>query len=152
LNIDDVDLITGLATVMGKGKKPRQVIFNKIAIDALIKYMAVRTDSCLSLFATANTAQPKSWAKNDVERSMRKYGRKIGLEINLHPHLLRRSSCSLLYHKGAPMAVIKKYLGHSINSSATQKYYLGETEFNQVQKFHEDILSFDSEKRKEDGS
>ncbi|MFZ2226475.1 MAG: tyrosine-type recombinase/integrase [Candidatus Moraniibacteriota bacterium] len=143
LNIQDVDLIGGIATVNGKGSKRRQVIFNKMAVDALVKYMEVRTDSCGALFATANTTQPKRWQKNDAERSMRNYGRKIGLGMNLHPHLLRRSSASLLYHQNAPMPVIKKYLGHSISSSATQKYYLGDIGFDEVQRFHESILSFD---------
>lgn len=143
LDIRDVDLATGLATVVGKGSKKRQVIFNKLAVSALVKYLEARKDSCEALFVTANTDQPKTWQKNDVERSMRNYGKKIGLEVNLHPHLLRRSSASLLYHQNAPMPVIKKYLGHSINSSATQKYYLGETGFDDVQKFHESILNFD---------
>jgi integrase/recombinase XerD len=152
LRIEDVDLVLGLATVVGKGNKKRQVIFNRMAVEALAEYSAVRSDACQSLFATANTSEPKAWQKNDVERSMRNYGKKIGLEINLHPHLLRRSSASLLYHKGAPVAAIKKYLGHSVNSSATQKYYLGEGGFEDVQKFHDDILNFDSVNRKEDES
>jgi|GEM_PF-976843 len=151
LEIQDVDMVSGLATVMGKGSKKRQVIFNKIAIYALVKYLEIRTDTCSQLFVTANTSNPKVWQKNDVERSMRKYGRKIGLEMNLHPHLLRRSSASLLYHNGAPMPAIKKFLGHSINSSATQKYYLGEIGFDEVQKCHESILSFDSNMKNESG-
>lgn len=140
LNRQDIDFSTGIASVVGKGDKIRPVIFSNEALSSLNEYFKKRTDSLPVLFATANTNNPKTWQCNDVERTMRNYGRKIGLEQNLHPHLLRRSAATLLFHQNAPLPVVKRFLGHTVGSSATHKYYLGEIGFDEVQDFHRKIM------------
>lgn len=140
LNIDDVDLKSGKAQVIAKGGRMQTLIFNELAVAYIKKYLAMRNDNNPALFATANTDIPKRWQVNDFERALRNHGKKAGFQISIHPHLLRRSSASLLFHQNASLSVVQRFLGHA-TPSVTERYYLGNTSFSEVERVHKGIMN-----------
>lgn len=97
-------------------------------------------DGCEALFVTANLNIPKRWSANDFERALRNHGKKAGFTISIHPHLLRRSSASLLFHQHASLSVVQRFLGHA-TPSVTERYYLGNTSFSEVERVHKGIMN-----------
>ncbi|HRZ34005.1 MAG TPA: site-specific integrase [Candidatus Moranbacteria bacterium] len=92
------------------------------------------------LFATIGTDKPKRWSANDCERALRNHGKRAGFAISIHPHLLRRSSASLLFHQNASLSVVQRFLGHA-TPSVTERYYLGNTSFSEVERVHKEIMN-----------
>lgn len=92
------------------------------------------------LFVTAKTDKPKRWQVNDLERALRNHGKRAGFSMNIHPHLLRRSAASLLFHKKASLSVVQRFLGHA-TPSVTERYYLGNTSFSEVERVHKGIMN-----------
>ncbi len=80
------------------------------------------------------------WSVNDFERALRNHGKKAGFAISIHPHLLRRSSASLLFHQNASLSVVQRFLGHA-TPSVTERYYLGNTSFLEVERVHKGIMN-----------
>lgn len=145
LNISDVDLESGTARVIAKGGKMHTLIFNELAITYIRKYLAMRAeqnqiDGCDALFTTVNLDVPKRWSVNDFERALRNHGKRAGFSISIHPHLLRRSSASLLFHQNASLSVVQRFLGHA-TPSVTERYYLGNTSFSEVERVHKEIMN-----------
>ncbi len=110
-------------------------------------------DGCEALFTTVNLDVPKPWSVNDFERALRNHGKKAGFAISIHPHLLRRSSASLLFHQNASLSVVQRFLGHA-TPSVTERYYLGNTSFSEVERVHKEIMNdfeinIDARKEKE---
>ncbi len=97
-------------------------------------------DGSEPLFVTANTKSPKRWQINDFERALRNHGKRMGFSMNIHPHLLRRSSASLLFHQKASLSVVQRFLGHA-TPSVTERYYLGNTSFSEVERVHKKIMN-----------
>lgn len=145
LNISDVNLKLGTAQVIVKGGKMHTLIFNELAIAYIKKYLAMRVeqnqiDGCDALFTTVNNKIPNRWSVNDFERALRNHGKKAGFQISIHPHLLRRSSASLLFHQNASLSVVQRFLGHA-TPSVTERYYLGNTSFSEVERVHKGIMN-----------
>ncbi len=139
LDISDIDFKNGKAQVLAKGGKMHTLIFNELAIGYIEKYLAMRIDNNPALFVTANTDSPKRWQINDLERALRNQGKRAGFQISIHPHLLRRSSASLLFHQKASLSVVQRFLGHA-TPSVTERYYLGNTSFSEVERVHKEIM------------
>ena len=97
------------------------------------------------LFVTVNTDEPKRWQVNDFERALRNHGKRAGFAISIHPHLLRRSSASLLFHQNASLSIVQRFLGHA-TPSVTERYYLGNTSFSEVERVHKEIMNFELNK------
>jgi integrase/recombinase XerD len=145
LNISDVDLESGTAQVIAKGGKMHTLIFNELAIAYIEKYLAMRAEQnqiegCDALFTTVNLKVPNRWSVNDFERALRNHGKRAGFAISIHPHLLRRSSASLLFHQNASLSVVQRFLGHA-TPSVTERYYLGNTSFLEVERVHKEIMN-----------
>ncbi|VEA96147.1 type 1 fimbriae regulatory protein FimB [Salmonella enterica subsp. houtenae] len=51
-------------------------------------------------------------SRQRIYRMLREYGRRAGLDINAHPHMLRHACGYALADKGADTRVIQDYLGH----------------------------------------
>lgn len=92
------------------------------------------------LFATIGTKKPNRWSANDCERSLRNHGKKSGFTMSIHPHLLRRSAASLLFHQNASLSIVQRFLGHA-TPSVTERYYLGNTSFSEVERVHKEIMN-----------
>lgn len=141
---------SNVVSIRTKGNKPHQIIFNPSSQNAIREYLEIRgDDNCEALFATINMGNEKRLKVNDLQRGLRNLGKKLGFNINITPHLVgRRSTATLMFKEGVPLGVIQKFLNHS-SSQVTTKFYIGNLDFEEVQKHHAKIMNFDI--GKEDG-
>ncbi len=140
LNIDDVDFEGGTATVCGKGRKIRKILFNDDSITYLKRYLSMRDDDCPALFSTIKGKKKSRWAVNDIERCMRNLGKKMNLDFSLTCHCWRRSIATHMCKEGVPVSAIATLLGHS-SIQTTEKFYLGDLRFNDVASFHRGLMN-----------
>jgi integrase/recombinase XerD len=116
LRIEQLDLGSGSARVIGKGNKERLVLLGKAAEEAIRLYL--------------DTARPKLVrSKSGGEVFLGNHGRRLttshlwgivkkaakaaGLDTRVYPHLLRHSFATHLLSGGADLRVIQELLGHA---------------------------------------
>jgi integrase/recombinase XerC len=124
LNIADVDMDTGLATVRGKGKRERLALFGPPALTALRHWLAqrdtvsprVRSQAALYLSKRGTRLTTRS-----VGRLLQKYLAQAGLDPRTSPHTLRHSFATHLLDRGADIRSVQELLGHR-NLANTQIY------------------------------
>lgn len=105
--------------VTGKGNKQRFVLFNKTALQALNRYLAVRPNAPTdALFLSRRNAR---LTVRGVRFAFELMKRAAGIEGAATPHTLRHSFATHLLEHGADLMVIKELLGHE-NLSTTQIY------------------------------
>jgi len=118
LNIEDVDFISGVAKVMGKGRKERLVPMGDTAISAIRAYLKSRKKSAEALFLNKN-------GRRITDRGIRgivdKYIHRVSVKHGISPHTLRHSFATHLLNRGADLRSVQELLGHA-NLSTTQIY------------------------------
>lgn len=116
LDLGDVDLSSGLATVRGKGKRERLVILGGQALTAVKRWLerrerllAERGKSPTAIFLNKNGGRltPRS-----VGRLLEKYLALAGLDPRTSPHTLRHSFATHLLDEGADIRSVQELLGH----------------------------------------
>ncbi|MCL2323849.1 MAG: tyrosine recombinase XerC [Oscillospiraceae bacterium] len=114
-------------TVIGKGDKERTVYLNNSCLKILSIYLQKRKsiqtkiveDSKDALFISKNYCRID---KRNVERIIKKYVIKAGLNSKLSPHKLRHTAATLMYKYGdVDIRSLQQILGHE-NVSTTQIY------------------------------
>jgi integrase/recombinase XerC len=125
LNVDDVDLGDGLATVRGKGKRERLILLGPPAVEALRGWLgerpavaAGRGRAQKALFLNKNGTRLTS---RSVGRLLEKYLKQAGLDPRASPHTLRHSFATHLLDAGADIRSVQELLGHQ-SLSTTQIY------------------------------
>lgn len=118
LKIDDVDLISGMAKVLGKGKKERLLPLGEPAVISIKKYLDKRTDNSPFLFINR---RQKSLTDRGVRLIIEGYIRKAVLSLNVSPHTFRHSFATHLLNRGADLRSVQELLGHA-SISTTQVY------------------------------
>ncbi len=124
LNLENVDLISDLMKVKGKGKKERLCALGAPAAKALRHYLKMRglrsederpgAPLFVNRFGTRLT--PRSF-----QRNLKNYLIFAGLPPDLTPHKLRHSFATHLLDAGADLRAVQEMLGHK-NLSTTQIY------------------------------
>jgi integrase/recombinase XerC len=116
LNLDDVDLGDGLATVRGKGKRERLVLLGPHAVAAVEAWLPLREDLAgpraqrqPALFLNKNGTRLSS---RSVGRLLEKYLAQAGLDPRTSPHTLRHSFATHLLDAGADIRSVQELLGH----------------------------------------
>lgn len=124
LNLDDLDLAGGLATVRGKGRRERLVLLGPPAVEALNAWIAVR------LAVSPRAARQEALFLNrfggrlttrSVGRMLEKYVAKAGVGADTTPHTLRHTFATHLLDAGADIRGVQELLGHK--SLATTQIY-----------------------------
>jgi integrase/recombinase XerC len=124
LDLDDLDLDAGLATVRGKGKRERLAMLGPPAVEALRRWISARP----TLNARA-AAQPAVFLNKNgtrlstrsVARLLEKYLANAGMNADASPHTLRHSFATHLLDAGADIRSVQELLGHK-SLGTTQIY------------------------------
>jgi integrase/recombinase XerD len=132
INKEDINWENGVVSVIGKGRKINQMIFNELSREYLKKYLDKRNDNYPELFVTSKGTR---WSVNCVERAIRNQGIRAGIKKRVHCHIFRATSASKMFFSGVPLSVVSRFLSHS-NLATTQKFYLRGANFEEVQSYH----------------
>ncbi|MAS82473.1 MAG: tyrosine recombinase XerC [Legionellales bacterium] len=121
-NINDVDFSDRLLTVIGKGKKMRNVPIGKHAIKAINNWLKIRqymiNKNEIALFVSQ---QGKRISPRSVQYRLKKWAVKQGLPSHVHPHMLRHSFASHMLESSGDLRAVQELLGHA-DISTTQVY------------------------------
>jgi integrase/recombinase XerC len=122
LDLSELDLSGGLVRVTGKGRKVRDVPVGAKARDALREWLAVRGQFTGSEQpAVFVTRRGKRIGGRAVQNRLRLRAAKQGMEVPVHPHMLRHSFASHLLESSGDLRAVQEMLGHA-NISTTQIY------------------------------
>jgi len=117
-----IDLAGAEVTVTGKGGKRRSVPIGRAAVDALRAWLRARDSlppiAARALFVTARGARI---GVRSIARRVAAVARKAGLDVHVHPHVLRHSVASHLLQSSGDLRAVQELLGHA-NISTTQIY------------------------------
>ncbi len=125
LNVDDVDFVSEVARVAGKGRKERISLLGSFAVRALEEYLRTRgiTKSrapfrneplFLNRFGTRLSAR-------SIARIIDKHVNRASLRGGVSPHSLRHSFATHMLDAGADLFAVQEFLGHA-SITSTQIY------------------------------
>lgn len=121
-NIDSMDLHEGFIRVMGKGNKERIVPIGQMAIEQLKKWLDIRNlwlkDNNAAIFISESG---KRLSIRAIQKRLKEWAIKLGLNTNLHPHKFRHSVASHLLESSGDLRAVQEFLGHA-NLATTQIY------------------------------
>lgn len=117
LRASDVDLVSGVVTVTGKGGKQRIVPLSRTSMRQLQSFMK-GLDSSDFLFTGA---KGKPLSRRQLQRIVERRIRASGHQGQASPHVLRHSFATHLLDRGADLKAVKEMLGHA-SLSTTQIY------------------------------
>jgi len=118
LNIDDIDFISGIIKVRGKGKKERIVPIGDTALSAVKKYLDKRKKQTDAAFLNNNNHRISSRV---VRYVLEKYLKASGIKPGVSAHTFRHSFATHLLNHGADLRTVQELLGH-VNLATTQIY------------------------------
>ena len=124
LRVADLDEVTGVVRVTGKGRKQRLVPVGTQALRTVSEYAASERNSLLKgrmspyLFVTARGT---SMTRQAFWKLLRQRGKTAGIFQNLSPHVLRHTFATHLLEGGADLRSVQTMLGHS-DIGTTQIY------------------------------
>ncbi|MDD5692458.1 MAG: tyrosine recombinase XerC [Candidatus Omnitrophica bacterium] len=118
LNVDDVDFISGILKIRGKGKKERIVPVGEAALGAIKKYLDKKKKETEAVFLNKNSRRITTRGVMDI---VRKYLRLAGIKPGVSAHTFRHSFATHLLNRGADLRTVQELLGHA-NLSTTQIY------------------------------
>jgi len=110
----DLDLTTGKLMVrLGKGAKDRTLWVAEADIDRLRSWrerQAKEAGECEHIFTTL---EGRPLDHRYVQRMVKRYAAKAGIEKNISPHTLRHTFATDLYRETSKIRLVQKVLGHS---------------------------------------
>ena len=120
------DFSRGEISVRGKGEKVRVVFVSDSALRAINEYLKKRIDMSDALFVQLRKGSEEKknsepLTSRSVERIVKQYAIKAGIDKKVTPHIIRHSFATNLLHNGADIRSVQALLGHS-NISTTQVY------------------------------
>jgi integrase/recombinase XerC len=124
LNISDIDMISGILKVKGKGKKERLCALGGPAEKALRKYYRMRNIRSENTRPNAPVFVNRHGTRltaRSFQRNLKFYLITAGLPPDMTPHKLRHSFATHLLDAGADLRSVQELLGHK-NLSTTQIY------------------------------
>ncbi|MFH1578206.1 MAG: site-specific tyrosine recombinase/integron integrase, partial [Candidatus Omnitrophota bacterium] len=118
LNVDQIDFISGVTKVKGKGKKERLLPVGEHALKAIRAYLKKRKKQSPALFLNKNGGRLTTRGTRNI---VHKHVRLASLRQGISPHSLRHSFATHLLNRGADLRSVQELLGHA-NLSTTQIY------------------------------
>lgn len=126
LNMDDVDFLSEVIHIRGKGKKERICPIGSSALQSIQSYIEYRNkrmanDSGFDSKVLFANKHGKRLSARSVRRKMDKYLLQAGLDPSISPHTLRHSFATHMLNNGADLRSVQELLGHQ-SLSTTQIY------------------------------
>jgi integrase/recombinase XerC len=122
LDLVSINHSDSTVTVVGKGRKERLVPVGSHALEAIEVWLQARKErassQCNALFITRRGTR---LAARSVQDRLKKLSQKQGLDVSVHPHMLRHSFASHLLESSGDLRAVQELLGHA-NLSTTQIY------------------------------
>lgn len=118
-NLDDVDFAAGEVRVTGKGSKTRIVPLGRLAIQAIEAWLGSRAllvgegERAMFVGRTGARLTPRA-----VQARLKRWGVKLGINANIHPHVLRHSFATHVLQSSGDLRAVQEMLGHA-NISTT---------------------------------
>ena len=124
LDIDAMDFSAGTVEVTGKGNKTRIVPMGSHAMEAIQKWLQIR--STISINNAAKKAvfigtQGNRIGARNLQYRLKEWSIKQGINSSVHPHMLRHSFASHVLQSSGDLRAVQEMLGHA-NISTTQVY------------------------------
>ena len=122
LDIDAIDLADASLRALGKGNKTRQLPIGTMARQALRQWLEVRPtlaaagEPALFVSRRGGRLRPRS-----VQQRLRQISLSQGMDMPVHPHMLRHSFASHLLESSGDLRAVQELLGHA-NIATTQVY------------------------------
>jgi len=126
LNMGDVDFLSEVIHIRGKGKKERICPIGSSALQAIQNYIEFRNrrmanDSNFDSRVLFANKHGQRLSTRSVRRKMDKYLVEAGLDPAISPHTLRHSFATHMLNNGADLRSVQELLGHQ-SLSTTQIY------------------------------
>lgn len=126
ITLSKINREMGFLRVFGKGGKERLIPYGEEAsrwidlyVDKFRPILLGKKNTNLLFFNPSG----ESLTRQGVWKILKGYGRLMGIEEKIHPHLLRHSFATHLLEKGAGLRLVQTLLGHS-QISTTEIYTL----------------------------
>ncbi|MBN2453905.1 MAG: tyrosine recombinase XerC [Candidatus Omnitrophica bacterium] len=122
LDLGDVDFISGVIKVLGKGSKERVVPIGEPALKAIRLYVDKRPEKKVrDKKAVFLNTRGTRLTDRSVRRILDRYVKEVAIAEKISPHSLRHSFATHLLDRGADLRSVQELLGH-MNLSTTQIY------------------------------
>jgi len=133
LDCGDIDMISGVIKVKGKGKKERMAMLGTDAQHALRAYLRERRSSGKDeTGAVFLNKYGKRLTDRSVRRMVGKYVKLCCIGKKISPHSIRHSFATHMLNNGADLRSVQELLGHK-NLSTTQIYtHLGTKKIREI--------------------
>ena len=111
----DLNLTTGKLMVrQGKGSKDRTLWVAEADIDRLRSWRERQATACAGIYKHVfTTLEGAPLGHRYVQRMVKRYAAKAGIDKNISPHTLRHSFATDLYRETGKIHLVQKVLGHS---------------------------------------
>lgn len=135
--------------IKGKGRKERMIVLNNSAINAIEKYLPLRSNMLVdkdnkNLFLFPSDSKEGHITRQRFFQLIKQLATKAGIDRNkVSPHVIRHSFASHLLNNGADLRVLQELLGHSdISSTQIYTHVLNERMKKLVQEKHPLVKSY----------
>ena len=116
-----IDFSSGVARVVGKGRKERLCPLGQVAMTVLKKFRDEFAPARTSSSPVLVDPNGRRTSVDTVQKMLKRYLALSGLPMDLTPHKLRHSYATHLLNAGADLRLVQELLGHS-NLATTQLY------------------------------
>ena len=121
LNHGAIDFDSGVACVVGKGRKERLCPLGQVALTVLRKFRADFAPESGTGSPVLVNPNGRRMTVDAVQIMLKRYLALAGLPMDLTPHKLRHSYATHLLNSGADLRLVQELLGHS-QLATTQLY------------------------------
>lgn len=121
LNYGQIEWETGVARVLGKGRKERLCPLGRVALAVLRKWRGEFARDTSPAAPVIVNSRHERLPVRQVQLLLKRYLALAGLPMDMSPHKLRHSYATHLLNAGADLRLVQELLGH-VNLATTQVY------------------------------